>query len=131
MRRALVGIVPDEVLNRKRKAYVGRGPFTSISAQWTDLIGMTQHMVSDSLGMVDKGKFVEALQRARQGQEVEIVILMRTVLIESWLTSHRDWSLSTFSHWNSSGHLGDKFQCENTQIPHPRKATRVADADSW
>lgn len=131
MRRALVGIVPDEVLNRKRKAYVGRGPFTSISAQWTDLIGMTRHMVSDSLGILDKEKFVEALQKARQGQEVQIVILMRTVLIESWLTSHRAWSLSTFSHWNSAGHLGDKSQCESAQSPHLGKAIRVADADSW
>src|SRR5262249_52297234 len=34
MRRALAGIVPREILERKRKAYVSRGLVKVLSAQW-------------------------------------------------------------------------------------------------
>jgi asparagine synthase (glutamine-hydrolysing) len=87
MRRALVGIVPDELLNRKRKAYVARTPLTAISSDWTHLAEMTQHMVSSSIGVVEAKRFLEALHKARHGQEVSVVALMRTAAIESWLSA--------------------------------------------
>jgi asparagine synthase (glutamine-hydrolysing) len=85
MRRALVGIVPDELLNRKRKAYVSRGPLADISADWTRYSDLTQHMASGSLDIVDTSKFLEALQKARHGKEVSVVGLMRTLGVEYWL----------------------------------------------
>src|SRR5947207_13543144 len=53
MRRALVGIVPDEILNRKTKAFVARSPLIAVSMNWANFVEMTQHMVSSSLGIVD------------------------------------------------------------------------------
>lgn len=85
MRRALVGIVPDEILNRKRKAYVCRAPIANISTEWTRYIDSTQHMFSISLGFVDAKKLSEALQKARQGKEAAMVTLIRTLGIEDWL----------------------------------------------
>ncbi len=85
MRRALVGIVPDELLNRKRKAFVARAPLAAISADWPHFAEMTQHMVSSSLGIVGTQKFLEALQKTRLGQEVPTVALLRTLSIETWL----------------------------------------------
>ena len=85
MRRALVGIVPDELLNRKRKAYVARSPLALISAEWTHLTEMTRHMASSSIGIVEANRFLEALQRARHGQEVPTVTVMRTLGMEFWL----------------------------------------------
>ena len=85
MRRALAGIVPDELLNRKRKAFVARAPLAAISAEWTYFTEVTQNMVSSSLGIVDAKIFSEALQKARHGQEVPVLLLMRTLGIESWL----------------------------------------------
>jgi asparagine synthase (glutamine-hydrolysing) len=85
MRRALVGIVPDELLNRRRKAFVARSPMAGISKEWNSLAGVTQHMLSSSLRIVDPSAFSETLRKARQGQEVPIVILMRTLGIEFWL----------------------------------------------
>jgi asparagine synthase (glutamine-hydrolysing) len=87
MRRAMVGIVPDELLNRKRKAYVARGPMVEISADWTRYAALAQHMVSSSLGIVDTETFLEALQKARHGKEVPAVTLLRTLSIEIWLRS--------------------------------------------
>jgi asparagine synthase (glutamine-hydrolysing) len=85
MRRALEGIVPDELLNRKRKAYVSRAPMAAIAGDWSRYAEMTQHLVSSALGIVETKEFSQALQKARQGQEVPMVTLMRTLSIESWL----------------------------------------------
>jgi len=85
MRRALVGIVSDEILNRKRKAYVARAPIAAISREWANLVEMTPHMLSGSLAIVDPSGFSIAVQRARHGQEVPIVPLMRSLAVEDWL----------------------------------------------
>jgi asparagine synthase (glutamine-hydrolysing) len=85
MRRALIGIVPDELLNRKRKAFVNRGPRVGIAAEWPHLLELGQHMLMRSLGIVDSAIFTEALQKMRQGADVPVIPLMRTVGIELWL----------------------------------------------
>jgi asparagine synthase (glutamine-hydrolysing) len=85
MRRALIGIVPDEILNRKRKAFVGRSPRTSILREWDARIDRGAHMVASSLGIVDAKGFSEVVLNARHGQEVNLVAMMRTMRIESWL----------------------------------------------
>ena len=85
MRRALVNIVPDELLNRRRKAYVARAPIAAISTEWSSLVETSQHMLMSSLGVVDAMRFGEALHKARQGVEVPVVALMRTFGIEIWL----------------------------------------------
>ena len=101
MRRALIGIVPDELLNRKRKAFVARGPMVAIAAEWPHLLELAQHMLMSSLGIADSMRFVEALQKTRQGVEVPVVPFMRTLGIELWLrnlsTTHvlRDAVLDT------------------------------------
>jgi asparagine synthase (glutamine-hydrolysing) len=82
MRRALVGIVPEEILNLKRKAFVSRGPMTKLSDQWPRLLKLSEEMVGGSLGVVDAGRFREVLNRARQGVEVPTVALLRTLEIE-------------------------------------------------
>jgi asparagine synthase (glutamine-hydrolysing) len=94
MRRALVGIVPDELLYRKRKAYVARSPMVDISADWTRYADLTEHMLSSSLGFVDREKLLEGLQKARNGKEVATVTLMRTFSVEIWLRSLSDHRLS-------------------------------------
>jgi asparagine synthase (glutamine-hydrolysing) len=90
MRRALGGIVPDELLNRRRKAFVVRSPMAAISAEWDSLNEMSQQMISTSLGIVDAKLFCEAIQSAHDGKEVRIVTVMRTLGIESWIRTIRN-----------------------------------------
>jgi asparagine synthase (glutamine-hydrolysing) len=97
MRRALAGIVPDELRNRKRKAFAARAALAAISAEWTHFTDMTQHMASSLLGIVEAERFLEALQKARQGQEVPTVTVMRTIAIERWLRHLKDRNLSPLS----------------------------------
>jgi asparagine synthase (glutamine-hydrolysing) len=89
MRRALMGVVPDKILNRKRKAFVVRSPLVAISADWANLAEMSQGMISSSLGIVEPGRFSDVLHKARHGEEVPLVPLLRTIYIESWLRSLR------------------------------------------
>ncbi len=89
MRRALVGIVPDEILNRKTKAFVSRSPMVAISNDWAHFAGMTQNMLSSALGIVDSERISEALQKVRRGEEVPIITLKRTLSVEGWLKDLR------------------------------------------
>ena len=85
MRRALVGIVPDEILNKKGKAFAVRSSLIAISSNWPHFVEMTRHMVSSSLGIVDTESISNVLERARCGETTPIVTLMRTIDIEGWL----------------------------------------------
>ena len=85
MRRALRGIVPDEILNRKRKAFVSRGNMTAIAREWPRLAKATETMVSASIGVVDPIRFDRALRQARDGQSTKLVYLIRTLAMEFWL----------------------------------------------
>lgn len=87
MRRALVGIVPEEILERKRKAFVARAPMAAISSEWTSLREISRNMVSASLGVIEERSLSEFLHKARHGQPVPLVQLMRTLYLELWLRS--------------------------------------------
>jgi asparagine synthase (glutamine-hydrolysing) len=91
MRRALMGIVPNELLNRKRKAFVTRAPIGAISTEWTGLVEGALSMVSSSEGIVDDEVFSATLLKARQGQEAPLVSLLRTLSIEHWLRGVQKW----------------------------------------
>lgn len=87
MRRALMEVVPEGILDRKRKAFVARAPTAAISSEWTSLREITRNMVSASLGVITEQSLSEFLYKARQGQPVPLVQLMRTLYLELWLRS--------------------------------------------
>ncbi|MGB9070781.1 MAG: asparagine synthase-related protein [Candidatus Acidiferrales bacterium] len=89
MRRALRGIVPDAVLDRKRKAFIARSPRVSILEQANSVMAIGGEMVSVSLGIVNSQRLSEALEDARCGRPVAIVPLLRTLELESWLRQAR------------------------------------------
>ena len=85
MRRALAGIVPDEILTRKRKAYVSRGPRVAIVKRWAELLPLTENMTAESLGIVSAERFVGVLEELRLGKEAPLVPVLRTLVLERWL----------------------------------------------
>jgi asparagine synthase (glutamine-hydrolysing) len=84
MRRALRGIVPGELLARRRKAFVDRAPRLAISDEWGNLVQERQ-MISASLRLVDRDRLLDAMDKARQGHLVPIIPLLRTLALEYWL----------------------------------------------
>ena len=111
MRRALLGIVPNDVLNRKRKAYVTRTPMAALSTRYASLIEMSRHMVTSSLGITDPAALREALQRAHDGHDVPVVHLIRTIEVESWL--QRTATLKLLSVRASCEHKGPGSSLED------------------
>ena len=85
MRRALVGIVPDEILQRRRKAFVSRAPTIALASVYTELSAPGKTLLVETMDIVDSHKFIEALRSAHTRLEVPIVKLMRTLTIEDWL----------------------------------------------
>jgi asparagine synthase (glutamine-hydrolysing) len=85
MRRALAGIVPDELLNRKRKAFVTRSQVAAISTEWNILTEESHRMVSDQLGIVNAEVLSESVQVARNGEAAPLCALQRTLAVELWL----------------------------------------------
>jgi asparagine synthase (glutamine-hydrolysing) len=73
MRRSLLGIVPKEILDRRRKAYVARTPMAALSRRYASLTEMTEHMSAGSWSIVDPSALRETLQKARDGCAVSVV----------------------------------------------------------
>ena len=85
MRRALVGMVPQQILDRKRKAFIARSPMAALAADLPRLAEMSEHMASSSLLIIAPGSFREAAQEACNGKEFPCVAMMRTLAVEYWL----------------------------------------------
>jgi asparagine synthase (glutamine-hydrolysing) len=92
MRRALVGIVPDEILKRKRKAFITRAPVVTILQEWTYLQTLTDNMVCAHAGIVDAAAFRRSLGKASYGEDIPVVPALRTVLLEAWLAHLLRWN---------------------------------------
>jgi asparagine synthase (glutamine-hydrolysing) len=85
MRRAMVGIVPDEILDRKRRAFAVRSPTTAICTEWAHLVKESREITSETLGILDASAFSREVDEAGRGREVHIVRMSRMLEIESWL----------------------------------------------
>src|SRR6266576_1982353 len=85
MRRALAGIVPDEILHRRRKAYVSRTPMSVLAGQCAAFSGVRKHALTTAFDIADSPALYQALERVRDGQENRIIQLLRMLEVEAWL----------------------------------------------
>lgn len=86
MRRALKGIVPDEILERRRKAFCIHGPIEAMqfSSDEVDAIIKKSRLVA--LGLVYPVEFKKALEAIRDGVDPRWSAgMMKTLNFESWL----------------------------------------------
>ena len=83
MRRAMAGVVPQTILDRKRKAYVSRGLVKVLSAEWRSLREAPLH--SEELRLVNAAALTRRIEEAEQGRDVPILSLLRTLALEQWL----------------------------------------------
>lgn len=93
MRRALVGIVPDDILQRKRKAFIDREPLARIRSDWESLSELVQHSVANSLQIIDSRSLLAVLHAAKEGKQSAPPQLMRTLAIEAWLRHASRWNI--------------------------------------
>ncbi len=87
MRRALVGIVPEEILERRRKAFQLGGPMRALRQNESALEALFTQSITAELGFIDAGLFKDALSRARAGDAAEWQSILRVIALELWLQS--------------------------------------------
>jgi len=97
MRRALVGIVPAEILNRRRKAFLSRAPLTSLQTELPLLLERSKNMNLSSAGIVNADAFRCLLKKAAEGEPLPIVPVLRTLLLEAWLAHLASWTYGSSS----------------------------------
>jgi asparagine synthase (glutamine-hydrolysing) len=86
-RRALRGILPPQILNRRRKAYVMRGPLAAIRDHADDVRSILTESAIGELSLVDERLLLAHLQKIQSGQSSEWQTLMRAIQFELWLKS--------------------------------------------
>jgi asparagine synthase (glutamine-hydrolysing) len=85
MRRALRGIVPEAILERRRKAYVSRGPLITLGENLARMFAQRSTMLTGNVGWLNPDRLVRITQNAHQGKEVPILPILRTLMTEFWL----------------------------------------------
>lgn len=89
MRRALAGIVPVEVLERRRKAFVIRGPLAAIRGSQRKLEFLLSDSFIASARFVDPKLLLEALERVAEGVDSQPwPALFRAITLELWLRAN-------------------------------------------
>jgi len=116
MKRALAGIVPDEILNRKKKMSALQETPKDTSPKWPSVEEVDWQMVSSSAGIVDSGRFLEALQKARRNEDVPFDSLSCTLLFESWLR-HLTTQKILSGEWRVARHNGQASGEHSTLAP--------------
>jgi asparagine synthase (glutamine-hydrolysing) len=85
VRRALRGVLPEEVRRRSSKAGPSEAFHRALSRQWPWLSGLARDPRVAAHGFVDAHAFANALLRARHGVSVNTAQLLRTLALELWL----------------------------------------------
>jgi asparagine synthase (glutamine-hydrolysing) len=90
MRRALRGIVPDGILDRKRKAFVVRGPMTTLASHGDKWVETFRDMNDMLPYFLDMTAFSKAIENAREGQNVFMIAMIRMLGAGFWLKQAAD-----------------------------------------
>jgi asparagine synthase (glutamine-hydrolysing) len=85
MRRSLLGVVPEDILSRKRKAFVARAPLTRIAVCMPRIEQLLVSPVVAARGWMDATVFKEKLKCARSGELEYALPLIGTLQVELWL----------------------------------------------
>lgn len=100
MKRALAGIVPDEILNRRQSACGGPELKNNGAAEWPcSFVG--ERVVANTVGVIDADRFWQVLQKARCHEDVPNELLSRSLTLECWLRHLERRGIvktSTFTH---------------------------------
>ena len=86
MRRALRDLVPTEILERKRKAYVVRSPVVALQAARGQIELILADALTAKYGFIDSRKLPGLVDAILNGRDTkEFSLLIKTVLLELWL----------------------------------------------
>jgi asparagine synthase (glutamine-hydrolysing) len=87
MRRALANIIPDEVLERRRKAYQLRAPLHALQQAHDVLDKLFANPMLADAGLIDVTILRHSLRRTAEGDPAWWQAMLRTIALELWLRS--------------------------------------------
>jgi asparagine synthase (glutamine-hydrolysing) len=89
MRRSLRGIVPAQILDRRRKAFISRGPITSLQRAQENVRDLFTHSLAADLGFIEPQKLLRAFEETLTGSNINWwPRLMQAIRLELWLRSN-------------------------------------------
>jgi asparagine synthase (glutamine-hydrolysing) len=89
MRRALKEIVPEEILERRRKAFLDRGQILALRSARGEIRSLFTNSVTSSVGLIDPGELLRRLNSISLGLSPQSsFLLMRAVGYELWLRAN-------------------------------------------
>ena len=95
MRAALTGIVPEQILERRRKAYLFGSPLTHLRQLEPCLVSLIERSSLAERGYIDKAAIYQSLDRTVHGADIRWWgFLLRFAWLETWL-QHREGSAHT------------------------------------
>jgi len=90
MRNALRDLVPTEVLERRRKAFVMRRPMNRFSDRRQNIASLFEESELSKANLVDLSVFQRALREvSSEVLEMSLASMLRTIYLELWLKSAR------------------------------------------
>jgi len=87
MRRALARVVPDEILNRTRKAFSVRRPTLGLQSAAPEIRELFAQPCSRELGWVNVVEFLRRLGDLIEGRNDGVIPVRKTITLEMWLHS--------------------------------------------
>jgi asparagine synthase (glutamine-hydrolysing) len=88
MRRALAGVVPSEIVERRQKAYLARRPLLVLKRARSDIERLFRDSLAAEQGFIDPRLFLKALDGVVTGGDSrQSFALMKTIGFEIWLRS--------------------------------------------
>jgi asparagine synthase (glutamine-hydrolysing) len=86
MKRAVRGLIPSEILNRRRKAAVSQCPLRAIVSCRSEIVSLFKDSLLESLGFVDGLTLTDCLTAVAQGKEISFYPgIRRAIEMELWL----------------------------------------------
>jgi asparagine synthase (glutamine-hydrolysing) len=90
MRRALVNIVPQEILERRRKAFLIRGPMAMLQQQENSIRTLFVDSLAAQWGFIDANQFRTALDHTIRHSDPRWVLpIIKAISFEMWLRTDR------------------------------------------
>jgi asparagine synthase (glutamine-hydrolysing) len=94
MRRALAGIVPSEISERRQKAYLAKRPVLALGRARSGIEKLFRDSLSAGHGFIDPTMFLKALGDVIDGRDSRpSFALMKTISFEIWLRSMEGYSI--------------------------------------
>lgn len=89
MRLALTGIVPNEILERRRKAFVSRSPLLRFNVHRHKMTSVFESSELNKAGLIDDAKLRKFIAEANSDETVKnLTFALRAIRLELWLRTN-------------------------------------------